>query len=379
MGVKKKSQAVDFKKGFGQVVASNPKVWSVDRAQSVGASEVFGCIRQCRFKKLHPELATPPDEVDPEWGQTERGNVVENQFAVPCLRGMFGADQCLYMGEDQRTLVLGRLSATPDGLVVAQPRDVLSEYGVEDIGPSEQFATEVKSFGNEYMAPRRVVAADPRDPSKNVVRYEGKPRHIGQTHVQMGLFRALTNYAPDYAAIIYINPVNLKDIRTAVSKFDPEIFKRAQERAESVFDLSKSPKDFPAEGRLNSDCNYCDFVEACDTIDMARFKKGTPKPAATLPPEVATRIEELTRNVKALRAEAKEVDERKKAVEADLKEMMLENASDRIGGDSWNATLIKNKGRLSLDKDRLVEDHNINLDEYMTEGSPYFTLRVKAE
>lgn len=370
--------SIDFKKGFGDVVAANPKIWEHDRSQSVGASEVFGCLRHARFKKMHPEMATVPEELDPEWGHTERGNIVENEFAVPCLRGMFGQEQCFYMGEEQRTFVDGRLSATPDGLVIDQPRDALSEYGVPDIGPSAQFATEVKSFGGEFAAPRRIAIPNPADRGVNKFVYEAKPKHKGQTIVQMGLFRRKTNYQPDFAAVIYINPTNLKDIRPAVVPYDDAVYLRAKERAESVFDETKTLADFPAEGRLINECQYCDFEEACTNVDMVRLV-SSPKAMSKFSDQQVAEFERMARRVAQMRAQVKALEEEKKEAEADLKELLLSEATNKVAGEGWSASLSRNNGRKSLDKDRLAEDLNINLEDYTTEGNPYFVLRVKAE
>lgn len=375
---KRAKSVVDFKKGFGDVVAANPKTWEYDRSQSVGASEVFGCIRHARFKKLHPEMATVAEDVDPEWGHTERGNVVENEFAVPCLRGMFGEEQCFFMGDEQRTFVDGRLSATPDGLVVDQPRDALSLYNVNDIGPSGQFATEVKTFGGEYAAPRKVLIPDPADPSLNTYIYEPKPRHKGQAIVQMGLFRRKTNYSPDFGVVIYINPSNLKDIRPAAVAYDDAVYLRAKDRAERVFDTTLSLADFAPEGRLTNECQYCDFCDACNEVDMARLP-SSPKPMSQHSQQVTERLESLTREVSALRSEFKALDERKKEREFALKELLLDEGTNKAAGIGWTATLSRNNGRKSLDKVRLEEEHGIDLSDYQIEGQPYFTLRTKAE
>lgn len=378
MAKKPKSAPIDFSAGFSQFVASNQKVWEHDRSQTVGASEVFGCHRQAFFKKRAPELAEVNDEVDPEWGHTERGNLIENEFVVPCLRSMFGEDKCFMMGADQKTLVDGRLSATPDGVVVDLPQDALVNYGVPDIGPTGHIATEVKSFGGEHAAPKKKKVPDPNDPTKLIVRYEPKVRHKGQNIVQMGLFKRKTNYQPDFGVVIYSNPVNLKDVRITTVQYEDSIYKRAKDRAEAVFDLTKKAEDFPAEGLLNNDCQYCDFCNACNAVEMSRFPDKVVK-TETLTPEQQKELEERARRVAKLRKEAKELDERKKVEESALKDLMFDVGTTRASGTGWSASISKVNGRKSLDKDKLVETFEFDVEDFQKEGNPYFQLRTKAE
>lgn len=374
----KKRGPINFNKGFSEAVAANQKEWVHDRTTTVGASEVFDCWRSTFFKKRAPEMADAAEEQDPEWGHAERGNLIENEYVVPTLRTMFGEDSCLFMGEQQRTLVDGRLSATPDGLVIEQSSDALAEYGVEDIGSAGELATEVKTFGGEFAAPKKKVVADPKDETKNVTRYEAKPKHVGQVNVQLGMFRRKTNYQPDYGVVLYVNPVNLKDIRPAVVKYDENVYKRAKERAEAVFDPNKTAKDFPAEGLITNGCQYCAFVDACNKVEMSRLPKGIKK-TDELDPAVQETIREKAKEVVTLRKQAKKLEADKKAAEADLKTLLFDNDTTRAAQEGWSATVSKQNGRKSTDVDRIVEDTGIDLEDYQTEGNPFFVLRVKYE
>lgn len=370
---------ISFEQGFSAAVAANQKVWAHDRSSTVGASEVFSCHRMVFFKKRHPELADLAEEVDPEWGHAERGNLIENQYVVPTLRHMFGEERCLFMGEDQRTLVDGHLSATPDGLVVGLERDVMADYGIEDIGDSHSITTEVKTFGGEFAAPKKVLVPDPNDLSKNITRYQAKAKHHGQNIVQMGVFQRKTNYQPNVGVVIYVNPVNLKDIRPAPVVYDANIYARAKKRSDDVFDLTLEAKDFPAEGKISgNDCNYCDFCTACSKVDLDRFPSG-PIKTSELSQEVQTELEALTREVAEVRAKHKVLDAEKKEKEAVLKERLLSIGTTRAGGDGWGATIIRMSGRKSLDKDRIAADFDIDLEQYEKQGEPYLTLRTKAE
>lgn len=361
---------IDFRAGFNSAMAANQKVWAHDRSQTVGASEAASCWRQNFFKKRHPELADQAEETDPEWGHTERGNLIENEFVVPTLKHMFGEDKCFYMGEDQKTFVDGRLSATPDGVVVDLPFNALAHYGIENI-VSGEIATEVKSFGGDHAAPRKRKEGDK-------VFYEARPKHTAQNIVQMGILQRKTNYQPQFGVVLYVNPVNLKDIRVAAVRYDDKVYQNLKERAEAVFAPDKEAKDFPAEGQLTGDCKYCDFCNACSAVEIAR------NPNANLPtdkfdPATQQRLRELTTKVAEYRKREKVQEKEKKVYENELKNLLMELGTNRAAGDGWSTNLVQYKGRKSLDKDKLVEEFDIDLDEYMVEGNPYYVLQAKAD
>ena len=140
---------------------------------------------------------------------------------------------------------------------------------------------------------------------------------------RMGTFQRKTNFAPTIGVVIYVNPVNLKDIRPAPVRYDPAVYERAKQRAADVFDLTKTAKDFVAEGKISgNDCNYCDFCSACNKVDMDRYPSGVVK-TETLSEKDQIELEALTRRVVDLRAKHKKLEEDKKAEESALKEKLL--------------------------------------------------------
>lgn len=360
---------IDFNSGFSKAVADSAKVWAHDRSTTVGASEVFGCMRSTFLKKFHPELADNAEEVDPEWGHTERGNLIENEFAVPSLKSMFGEDKCFYMGEDQKTFVDGHLSATPDGVVVDLPADALVNYGVDDIKGTE-IATEIKTFGGEHAAPKSY-----RD-DKGVIRYMPKPRHEGQNIVQMGIMQKVTNYKPKTGVVLYINPVNLKDIRVAPVKFDPNIYEFALKRAKAIFEPGKEAKDFAPEGlRTGQDCQYCPFAHICHDIEMKAYPDQILKYDEVDEAE-REKIAALAKETAKLRADIKTIETKKKEVEADLKTALFTAGTTRLAGDDWSVSISKNAGRMSLDKNAMIEA-GLDPEDYMKQGNEYYVMRVK--
>lgn len=349
--------AVDFKQAFTQIVLDDKEDW--DRSQSVGASEVFGCHRRSYFAKREPEHAEEPENPDDiEFGYAERGNFIEAKYVVPKLKKMFGEDKCFLMGEDQQTMYDGRLSATPDGMIIDQPRDALSLYGIPDLGyDGACFPPEIKSFD-----PRMNLSAG------------AKPRHVGQSIVQQGMFRKSGNYKPDYGCVIYVNASNLKDVRAFGTTFDQDIYDRAKARAEDVFDLKKSAKDYKPEGKLTGECTTCPFPTRCSQVETERFPDQI-VPLAKIAEDVIKETEALTREVAALRAEHTALEKVKKAKEAELKERLIELETNRMGRDDWSVSLSMNGGKRTLDKELMLAD-GLDPEKYMRDGFPYTTLRT---
>ncbi len=369
MAKKETTAPVDFVEGFAKAVAGKQKVWQHDRLESVGASEAFDCHRATYFKKREPENID--EDIDFDWGHTERGNIVEDKFAVPMLQSMFGAENCLYMGEDQKTFVDGRLSATPDGIVIDQPRDALAKYDIPDLGEdANQFATEIKSFGGPSAAPKKII-------TNGVVRYQPKPNHLGQNNIQLGMFRRQTNFKPAYGIVLYINPVKYSDIRAAPVKYDDAVYLRAKQRADDVFDLTKGPKDFKAEGKATGRCDYCIYTNACSKAEQLLFP-GKVVEMKSIPNEIRDELKVQVSEVVALRAQFKDIEARKKKAEAALKDAMFDLGTTRVGEEDWSASISKNNGRKTLSKD-LITEAGLTPEDYMTEGNPFFVLRTKGE
>ena len=149
-----------------------------DRVNGVGASEIGQCARKVYFAKNAGDRvygAASDEDFESAWGAALRGRLLEDHFWVLALRARYG-DKLLYAGEAQQTLTSDFLSATPDGLLVDQPRAALAALGVPDIGGDGSVVVECKSI-------------DPRARLD-----EPKPEHRYQAVVQMGLFRELTRH-----------------------------------------------------------------------------------------------------------------------------------------------------------------------------------------
>ena len=237
--------AINFEYGIDAYVKAHQKTWKHDRSQSVGASESFGCIRKTFFSKTG--AAQDPDYKN-NWGALQRGDLIENHFAEPATRwfieNLHGDARLIWGGKHQRTLVNGRLSATPDGLVINADDDALQFYGIESLGGTGCFNFEVKSI----------------DPRVNLK--EEKTIHRGQVQVQMGLTREKTIYKPNYAVIIYIDASFFDDIDIFIVPFEQEVFDVAKQRADLVYSTKNAVELMP-EGKIDGACGYCPFNQVC--------------------------------------------------------------------------------------------------------------------
>jgi hypothetical protein len=189
-----------------------------------------------------------------------------------------------YAGSEQRTLVSGFLSATPDGLLVDQPADVLAALGVPHIGGHRSLVIECKTSD-----PRTKLDAP-------------KPEHVFQVITQLGLFRELTDHHPEYALIAYTDASFSDDVVEFAVKFDPAVFQNAKERAARIMTTAAAESLLP-EGWIagGKECKRCPFSHAC-----GRMRTAVPSdPIGEPDPQFAEEIVGMARYVKQSRQELK--------------------------------------------------------------------------
>lgn len=346
---------LDFANMFAAFSDSNEKEWKYDRNASVGASEAFGCIRQTYFKKFQYE---PDDDHVQDWGAAKRGDIIENHFAVPATKAIMPeGSELIYAGDEQETLRVGRLSATPDGLAINLPADALAQLNIPDI-ESDCVVIEYKSF-------------DPRATIK-----EEKAIHAGQVQVQMGLIHELTEYRPEYAVIIYFNASWLSDIRPFVVKRDPKIYTAAVARAKQVF-ATEDPKDLMAEGKISGGCTYCEFTEECAYAQG----EATPKTKKKIDdPETVARLALLAERQKTFAATQKDAEHEKKLVEEEIKQILRDKDTKGANDDSFSISLSWCGGKKSLDTTLLAGDlleKGMDIEDYQKIGNGYERLTIK--
>lgn len=353
---------ISIKECLARHAVGSNRAWADDRSQTVGASEVGQCLRKTWFVKHEHEPTfgiARDDTYEESWGATKRGSVYEDNFWAPGLAASLPAPATLVMaGEDQRTLFSGYLSATPDGLVINAPRDALAHLGVADIG-SDCFSVECKT-----VDPR--VAADKLP----------KPENVFQVHVQLGLIRERTNYAPNYGVITYTDASWWDQMFEFVVEFDPAIYTEAKARAARIL-TTEDPFDLPPEGEIagSRECKYCPFSRTCRGVDAKAAVGGR----SSDDPEVVEDVHALVFDLATAKAEEKQASERRKELEHDLKARLRAHGVQRVAGDGFSVNWSAVKGRPSWDTKGLREAAiaaGVDVSRFETTGDPTDRLTV---
>ena len=312
------------------------KIWKHDRTKSVGASEIGQCARKINWLKTGVE---PEEDQSAEYGARLRGTIMENEFWVPAMQKRFGKS-LLFAGSKQKTLFAGKLSATPDGLVVNQTLDVLKEYGVKDLH-GDCFTLECKTI----------------DPRVNIT--EEKSEHFHQMQAQLGLIREKTKYKPMYGVISYIDASFWHEVSEYVVKFDPEIYEQAKKRAAHTLSNVKHP----AEGWIagGKECEHCAFTKKCGII-----RKSVPETEAAADPQLVAEITDLCTEYRAAKDAQDAAESMVRAKAEQIKERLKEKGVRKIKGVvSWSPQ----KGRTSYDMVALREaatKKGIDVEEFST-------------
>lgn len=358
------THVIDFDAAFDIYYAANQKSWAHDRTLTVGASEVWQCMRMVWYDKRGAQFGFVPDEQESNWGAMERGNLIENYFVVPGLRlalprlgTLPEGVQLTLAGGDQKTLVIDKNSATPDGLITGLKRGPLTIKGggqlieIEDI-QSDCIVLEIKSI-------------DPR-----TTLLEEKEKHRGQTQVQLGLIRETTPHKPVYAIVLYIDASFINKVTPFVVEFEPEQYVIARQRAADIYTIT-DPMLIMPEGRFTGQCETCKWRGPC----VGQTIKSIPsKDAVNKDPEVEQVLDPL---VRALIDARKAFDEAERLVEVRkemIKQAMLDARVSKFVGKTWSATWYSSKGAAQLDRKKLAAE--IDLAPYMKEGTPNDQLRV---
>lgn len=353
--------SLDFIKDLNAYVASTQKKWAHDRSQSLGASEAFACLRKGWFAKH----GTPKDsDYKESWGAMRRGDLIETHFVEPAIRwameNLHGEARLIWGGARQRTLIEGRLSATPDGLIIGLPDDALAGYGVPSLGTG-CINFEIKSI----------------DPRVNLK--EEKAVHRGQVIVQMGLTRMKTRYKPNYAVIVYVDASFLDDIEVFVVEYDEHAFKIAQMRANEVFRI-KNPVEILPEGKIDNTCGFCPFQSACAQTN----EKHTPNDGALMPSNATADTLPILEEFDRLVREERDAHADKKAVEAAhaeaserLKHWFRETGVKRATAtdSSAKASITWVKGRKTYDIEAMRAD-GIDVEKYAKTGDGHERLTI---
>jgi hypothetical protein len=355
---------LDFDKIFKAHIDANQKTWKHDRMKSVGASEVFDCIRKIWFVKLGALNGFAQDEEDPDdpdsWGARERGNIIEEYYVVPAVRdNLPGAAKLRMAGKQQETLMFGENTATPDGLIVGLPRNALKKYGIADIG-SDCIMLEIKSI-------------DPR-----VALHKEKDIHHGQTQTQMGIIRETTKYRPNFAVILYIDASFIDNLNVFVVPYDEVMWKIAQDRATTVFETT-DPTQLAPEGKIDHECTYCKWQGACAKVTIGGMPPDLHKKATQ---DMIEALEPLVLAHRELEDAAKAAEHDLEVSKAEIKQALADMNTRKLRklGEKkktvWSATWYAVAGKKTFSQKRLVEATGIDLEPYKVPGNDYEVLRI---
>lgn len=350
------STILDFTQMFNNHVAKNQKIWDHDRSSTVGASEVFGCMRKSFFDKRADSLKIEKDpDYENDWGAMERGNIIEEHWVVPVLEGQIPKNtEYLFGSAGQETFVYGANSATPDGLITGLSPDALSLYGIEDIGSGE-IMVEIKSF----------------DPRSNFD--EEKAIHHGQIQTQMGIVRRMTKFRPLYGVIIYVNASFLSDVRVYVVEYDPDIFKAAQKRAADILAATK-PEELRAEGKITDYCKFCPWKHACAKASKEAIPTTVAK-ATDISDDDEHELRVLAQKAEAASAEEKEAKARKEEYRNAIKDLLAELDTKKVTRDDFSLSWSFQEGKASYDY-KAMKEAGINIDEFKSNGVGFERLTV---
>lgn len=332
------------------------------RRQYVGASEIGLCARRIFFAKEYMRHPIDTKHSDSEnWGASRRGVTFERHFWLPAMRARYG-DNLLYAGPQQRSMKYGTLRATPDGLLINQPRDALKAFGIKDIGPSGEIAVECKTI-------------DPRIPLQIA-----KPEHEFQTQVQLGLFHKTTDHRPLYAVISYTNASFFDDVTEFVFKYDPEILDGAMKRAGHILS-AKDAGSVRAEGWIEGgkECEWCPFKQPCDAIRLPRGELVR-VPVSKLDTRSSTELERLGVAERKVAASISSLEKDHRNLQEEIKEK-LRSLDLRAFDEGGSIKIIWSpvKGRPSYNMPELREAAaklGLNIQKYETVGQPTDRLMV---
>lgn len=356
---------LDLKAMFDAYAAERNRDWSHDRSKTVGASEVFSCLRQVWFDKRGAEHGYTPDETyDERWGATLRGSLIEDHFVVPAITNHLPKGlEAKYHGDAQVTFQIDRSSATPDCLITGFPRgcQVVVKYGdhevvIEDI-KSDCIVLEIKSI------------------NPMIELFDEKMIHKGQAIVQMGHFKEKTDHDPHYAIIIYINASWLDDIEPYVVEYDQTTFETAKSRAADVYDVS-NPNDILPEGKMDGQCTYCRWKTECGSAIIRSIPELD---EGDVNDELMEYLDEVIADFERAKAAEEAATYEKKRAQESIKELLMDANVRKIKKTGkWSVSWSSVAGRKTLDR-KAAEADGVDLSPYMKEGQAYDRLVVKAQ
>lgn len=331
------------------------KVWEHDRDTTVGSSEVGACMRSTVFTKTG---AQPDEHV--KWGAMQRGNIIEEYWWERAITDTLKGDmKFLFSGKDQKTLVKGSLSSTPDGLLVNTPPDLLKElHDIDDIGNCINM--ECKSI-------------DPRFNMKNLP----KPVNMMQVQTQMGIIRddPTIPWMPRYSLLSYTDCSFFDDIHEFPLAFNQKVYDAAQWRADRIMEMD-DPMQARPEGAIagGRECDDCDFPVKCGAVNAALV----PYEPRELKEEAFVRAKSLALQQKSIEANIKADEIELKEVKEELKELMRDGRTNQVEREGITIKYNKTRPQMRVNK-KMIEDAGLDPIDYSKATKPGDKLEVSID
>jgi CRISPR/Cas system-associated exonuclease Cas4 (RecB family) len=334
------------KRALDAFATSVSKVWSHDRSNTVGASEVGQCIRKIYWLKSENDsrykVARDPDYSE-TWGARMRGTVYEDCFWEPAMRAMFG-DRLHFAGRDQRTFVSDYLSATPDGLIYRLNKQERDAIGID---------------GNCVTV--ECKTSDPRTELSHA-----KPVNVFQTQVQMGLIREHTPMTPTHSILSYTDASFWNEVKEFVIEYDQNVYEVAKKRAMTIM-TATDLNNIPPEGWIagGSECRYCPFTIACGIE-----RRNLPFQDSEVDPQFAAEMRDMALSYRTMEKSRDGLDSEARALQDQIKQRLREKGVRKIPGLlTWSAV----KGRAGYDNKQIKQaalDAGIDVEKFKTIGEP---------
>jgi len=337
---------------FDSYAKATEKVWAHDRLSTVGASGVFGCLRKGWFAQQ--ETPHDPGYVD-RYGAKKRGDLLEAHWFVPALlQGLPPGVELLWAGENQRTIVDGYSSATPDGLIVNRSNQDFVIEGIT-VPPGGCIGVECKSI-------------DPR-----VDLAEAKAEHIGQVHVQMGLVRSCTEYRPEVVLVVYIDASFIDDVDVFPVRFDQAVYDAARQRAVTLM-MAEHANALAPEGKVagGKECEHCPYRSRC----AAAIVQAIPKDEKPLRDDDMAAIAALVTAERAADAAKKASAAAHSEAQEKIKAFLRAKNTRKVKDKGWSVAYSSVSGKTSIDIEA-AQAAGLDLSPFQKEGDPFERLYIR--
>ena len=331
----------------GQIVEhqNEDTVFSHDRSETVGGSEIDACPRKVKDSKLH----------DRRWagnGYTARGKGmeaamcdtfrrIERYWRVVKQRDLYFTS----IGDRQETMVLSEMgaSATPDGFLTID---------------GETIYLEIKSV-------------DPRISGKSLP----KSGHVAQCQYGMELCHRTGRAKPQRAFLIYQDASDWARVQIFEIQRDEAAASALLKRAKKIMS-AKSPMDLEPMGLESggAECSGCPLENTCKAERAARVTDY--RDDARFDEAVIAELDDLARQrMSAVLAEA-EAKATKDAMSAQIRNILEEHNASIAATAGYSIRLSVRAGAKRFDRSAAEAD-GLDLEPYYKQGNGFPVLTIR--